>query len=238
MSEGILITADRFSAAMHSRARWLALVAVWLLVRSPGSAAAGRPSSGTPERLRNHFDSDAVLGAPGYFDFVVLGPPGPAQWKVTVGTNPPSTPNVATQTFADRPGGSIAAAVRRSAVFRDGSVSVALEKGSGRGGLVFRLADDKTFCSLLVDLSSGQARLAAWRAGGSEELGRGQADLANEWGVLAVELKGSEIEAKWNGKPLLQATDPRPAAGRAGMATEGPGMVSFDEFLLEWAATR
>src|SRR5215831_10104663 len=237
MTVGILITAARFSAAMERRPTRFALFAwmgVCLLASSLSLAAFGSPDAGSPHRLRNHFDSDAVLGAPGYFDFLVLARSGPAQWKVTVGTNPPSTPNVATQTVEDRPEESIAVALRRNANFRDGTLSLALEKGSGFGGLVFRLADEKTFCALLVDLVSGEARLAAWRAGRSEELGRGKADLANNWGVLSVGLDGSRIEAKWNGKPLLHGDDPNPVAGRAGMATQGPGRVSFDEFVLEW----
>jgi hypothetical protein len=220
---------------MHGWRRWLALAGICLLDLSfSGFAPPGSADAGPSQRLRNHFDWDAILAPPGYFDFAVLGLRASADWKVTAGNNPPSPPNVATQTLADRPAGSIAAAVRRNAHFRDGALSLALEKGSGRGGLVFRMADDKTFCALLVDLVSGEARLEAWRGGHSQELGRGKADLANEWGVLAVSLKESTIEAKWNGKPLLQAADPHPVAGRAGMATEGPGRVSFDEFLLEF----
>jgi len=220
---------------MHGSRRRFALIGICLLGLS--FSGLGSPSSAdaaASQRLRSHFDWDAILASPAYFDFAVLVLRGPADWKVTAGNNPPSPPNVVTQTVPDRPAGSIAAAVRRNASFRDGSLSLALEKGSGRGGLVFRMADEKTFCALLVDLVSGEARLTAWHAGRSEELGRGKADLANEWGVLAVSLKESTIEAKWNGKPLLQAADPRPVAGRAGMATEGPGRVSFDEFLLEW----
>ncbi len=209
-----------------------ALVLLAVALAAPASPA----DAGAPRKLRNHFDSDAVLGAPGYFDFVVLGAPGPAQWKVTVGTNPPSTPNVASQIVTDRPEGSIAAAVRRGAVLRDGTLSLALEKGVGRGGLVFRLAGEKAFCALLLDLTSGDARLTSWRDGRAEVLSRGKADLPNAWNVLAVTASGSKITAEINGKPLLEGTDPRPVSGRAGMATEGPGMVSFDEFLLEWAA--
>ena len=228
----------RFLAAMIARNMRIAAGAAWLLAGCLAIAAAAPKDSAPWQRLRNHFDSDAVLGAPGYFDFLVLGQAGPAQWRVTVGTNPPSTPNVATQTYTDRPEGSIAAAVRRNAVFRDGKVTVALEKGSGRGGLVFRLAGEKSFCALLVDQESGEARLTAWRDGRSTEIGRGKADLANAWGILAVTLDGPKIDAEWDGKKLLQGTDPRPVSGGAGMATEGAGSVAFDELVLEWAGKK
>ena len=50
------------------------------------------------EKLRNHFDSDGLLRPPAFFDFLVLGAPGAADWKVTGGFNPPSAPNHVTQT--------------------------------------------------------------------------------------------------------------------------------------------
>lgn len=52
-------------------------------------------------------------------------------------------------------------------------------------------------------------------------------------GVLSVDASGKAITARWNGKPLLRATDPRPIAGQSGLATMGAGTVSFDEFILE-----
>ena len=59
------------------------------------------------------------------------------------------------------------------------------------------------------------------------------AAIDQEWGKLSVTAAGPQISATWNEKPLLTATDPHPQAGRAGLATAGPGSVSFDEFVFE-----
>ncbi len=185
------------------------------------------------QKLRNHFDADAPLGEPAFFDFLVLGAPGEAQWKVVAGHNPPSAPNHVSQIITERPPDSIAVAVRRNSAFRDGVWSLALKRAEGRGGIVFRMTSEKNFDVLLVDLASGDARLAFYRNGHATEMARGTAKLANEWGTLAIRAAGPKISAEWDGKPLLEASDPNPAAGRSGMATAGPGVASFDEFVLD-----
>jgi hypothetical protein len=189
------------------------------------------------ERLRNHFDSDGLLREPAFFDFLVLGPPGEAEWKVLGGYNPPSAPNHVAQVMPNRPEDSIAAAVRRNSVFRDGAWSVAMRLGSGRGGIVFRLTGERDFLVLLMDLATGQARLSSYRNGRATELAKGSVKgyNDNEWNVLTITATGPRISARWEGKPLLEATDPNPAAGRSAMATAGPGVVSFDEFILDTA---
>jgi hypothetical protein len=55
----------------------------------------------------------------------------------------------------------------------------------------------------------------------------------SEWNVLMISATGPRISAQWQGKLLLEATDPNPVAGRSAMATAGPGVVSFDEFILD-----
>ena len=122
--------------------------------------------------------------------------------------------------------------------FRDGGLSLALRRGEGRGGIVLRMAGEKDFLVLLVDLATGDARLSAYRGGRATELAKGTAKIASEWGVLKISAAGSKISAEWDDKPLLQAVDPNPAAGRSGMATAGPGLVSFDEFVLDPAEVR
>jgi hypothetical protein len=201
-----------------------------------GQAGGSTTPPATPSasaRLRSHFESDVLSSPPGFFDFLVLGAPGEAEWRVTADRNPFSPPNFLMQTAAGRPDGSIAAAIRRNAVFRDGTVSVALRQGPGRGGIVFRFAGEKDFRCLLVNLASGEARLTAFEKGKAAELTRGRALLQNSWAVLSVTVQGAKISARWDGKPLLEATDPHPEAGRAGMATAGPGLVAFDEFIVE-----
>jgi hypothetical protein len=203
-----------------------------LLAAALGLAA----SDATAQALRNHFESDGLGRPPAFFDFVVLGAPGPAAWRVTGGHNPPSAPNYAAQIVDSRPKDSIAAALRRSSSYRDGTWTVSLLRGTGQGGIVFRMADDKNFLALLVDLTGQDAVLLSYRDGVRRELAKGKTMSANQWSVLAITAAGPKVSATWDGKPLLEATDPNPAAGRSGMATAGPGLAAFDEFILEPAA--
>jgi len=212
---------------------------IWGLARVPlpavllfcAAALAG-------QALRNHFESDGLGREPAFFDFVVLGAPGVARWNVTGGHNPPSAPNYVAQIVPSRPKDSIAAAVRRNSSYRDGTWSVALLKSGGRGGVVFRMTDEKNFLVLLVDPESREATLSAYRDGKPTELAKGSVAIVNEWGFLKISADGGKVSATWDGKPLLEATDPRPAAGRSGLATAGPGIASFDEFILEPAEGR
>lgn len=197
------------------------------------AAALAQTSS---EKLRNHFDSDAQMRAPAYFDFKVLIAPGEADWIVTSEQNPPSAPNIVAQTFADRSKDSIAVAVRRNVVLRDGRLSIAMRRNGGRGGILFRMTGEKDFLVLLVDSFSGDSQLISYRGGKPTEIARGQAVFEQDWGVLDIDAKGADIKARWGGKDgklLFSAKDPAPASGRAGMATAGPGNAAFDEFLIE-----
>ena len=206
-----------------SSTRLAALLALGLAVS--GAAPA--------ERVRNHFDADAAMRAPGFFDLVVWGGRGDAEWRVVGDTNPPSAPNRLIQIRDGRPAGPIAVALRRTYVFQDGRVSTGLRRGAGQGGIVLRATGEKDFVVLLLDLTSGEARLTSYRDGKATHLASGAAKLEHEWGVLSIDAAGPSIRASWNEAPLLQATDPRPVAGRTGLATTGPGSVSFDEFVLD-----
>ena len=186
------------------------------------------------EKIRNHFDSDAPMREPGFFDLLVWGAPGEAEWRVLADFNPPSAPNKLPQTLETRPAGSIAVALRRTYSFADGTVSVGLRKGSGLGGIVLRASSaGKDFLLLLVDVGRGDARLWSYRSGKATELDHGKAEQSQEWGTLSITASGPSIAARWNDKPLVKGSDPHPAAGRVGLATMGPGAVSFDEFDFE-----
>jgi hypothetical protein len=191
-------------------------------------------SQSRAEKIRNHFDSDSAGRPPGFFDFVVWGAPGKAEWLVLGDVNPPSTPNKVIQTINDRPAGSIAVALRRTYSFQDGDVSVGLRRGNGQAGIVFRAAGEKDFLLLIMN-ANGEARLSSYRNGKPTELAHGQVDIDRDWGTLSVAVSGASITAGWNGKPLLTATDPHPGAGRVGLATTGPGQMSFDELVFETA---
>lgn len=185
------------------------------------------------EKLRMHFDADSAGRPPGFFDLLVWGAPGEAEWLVLGDVNPPSTPNKLIQTIDTRPVGSIAVALRRNYVFQDGDISVALRRGRGQAGIVFRAAGEKNFLALLVNVESGEAQISSWVGGKATELARGKAEIDRDWGTLAVTATGPAVTVRWDGKPLLTATDPHPVPGRVGLATAGPGQASFDELVFD-----
>ena len=197
------------------------------------SGLIGAAPAASGEVWRNHFDADGPSRPPAFFDLQVLGAPGNAKWMVVADHNPPSTPNQLTQTIPTRPEGSIAVALRRSVTLQDGRVTVALKKLPAKAGLVLREVSENVFLVLLVNTESGETRLTAYRDGKASELAQGKAELDREWGILVVSLAGSEVSVTWNEKPVFKARDPKPAAGRVGLATEGPGIASFDEFVIE-----
>jgi len=185
------------------------------------------------EKVRNHFDSDSIMRPPGFFDYVVLGAPGPAKWLVLSDRNPPSAPAVAVQVEAGRPATSIAAAVRRTYAFRDGTASTFVKSGGSRSGLVVRYVDEKNYVALLVDGESGDAELTSVRDGKSESLGRGKATFAQPWSRLDLVASGPSLKATFGDALLLEGTDPHPVAGRVGMAASGPREARFDELILD-----
>ncbi len=213
-------------------------VAHWILRRTAVSALLGLvlgAAPGAAETIRNHFDSDSIMRAPGFFDLVVLGPdPAPARWIVLTDVNPPSTPNKLAQVESKRPVDSIAAAVRRTYSFDDGRVTTFVKRGGSRAGLLLRMTDEKNFLVLLVDTMSGDVVLTAYRDGKPEDLGRGHAAFSREWEKFGVSAQGPALTVLFDDKTLFQATDSKPAVGRTGLVAAGPGEASFDEFVLEF----
>ena len=152
---------------MRDRLRVCRALALCTLLLPPALAAAAQ-EPGTV--IRNHFDSDAAMRAPAFFDFAILAAPGPAEWVVLSDFNPPSAPNQTTQTIQDRPADSIAAAIRRSVSFVDGRLSIAIKKAGGRGGILFAWRARRTFWFSCVDSRPGDAHLMSYRGGKPTEL--------------------------------------------------------------------
>ena len=186
------------------------------------------------DTVRNHFDTDTAMRAPGFFDVVVLGPPAAARWLILTDLNPPSAPNRLVQVDTKRPGDSIAAAVRRNYVFQDGTLSTYVKRGGSRAGLLLRMAGENEFLVLLVDTVSGQTVLTSYRDGKPTELGRGTAKLEREWEQFSIVAKGPSLTVLFDGQKLFDAKDPKPATGKTGLAAAGAGEASFDEFILEF----
>jgi hypothetical protein len=201
------------------------VLSVWTVLSAASGAGA--------EELRNHFDTDSAMRAPGFFDILALGDAGAdSRWLILVDPNPPSAPNRLAQVNARRPAGSTSAALRRNVDFQDGGVSTFVKKGPGQAGLVLRLVDAKNFLLLLADTQTGEVVLTSHRDGKAAELGRGQGAFQHEWEKIGVTLEGPSVKVSVGDKALFAAADPRPASGRFGVAASGPGESSFDEFVL------
>jgi len=198
--------------------------------------AAGLAASASlgAETVRNHFDTDSPVRAPGFFDAVVLGAPGPARWMILTDPNPPSAPNRLVQVEVQRPDDSIAAAVRRNYVFQDGTLSTYVKKGGSRAGILLRMTSEKDFVVMLVDTNSGETTLAAYRDGKPTELGRGRANFERQWEKFSVVASGPSLTVYFGDGKLFEGKDPKPATGKTGLAAAGPGEASFDEFVLEF----
>ncbi len=205
---------------------------------SLGVAFAGLAAALAAEGVRNHFDSDSAGRAPGFFDAVVLGAPGPARWIVLTDLNPPSAPNKLVQVNAARPLDSIAAVLRRNYSFEDGTISTFLKQGGSRAGLVLRLTDEKNFVVLLVDTASGETVLSAYRDGKASELGRGKVKFERGWEKVGIAASGPSLGVLFNDAKLFDAVDPKPAFGKTGLVAAGPGEASFDEFLVDPAEAK
>jgi hypothetical protein len=200
-----------------------------------GLAVALAPAAAA-EQLRSHFDTDFIMRAPGFFDLVALGEPGKPRWLVLNDPNAPSSPNRLVQTERELPAGTIAAALRRNVSFQDGTASTFIKQGPGHAGMILRMKDEANFVLLVADTATGVVVLSAWEGGKSSEIGRGQAAFGQPWQKLAVRLNGADASVTFGEKALFVAKDPRPAAGRAGLAAQGPGEASFDEFILDFSA--
>ena len=196
-------------------------------------AAGLSPAAARAEKVRNHFDSDTIMRPPGFFDLVVLGSEGKTRWLVLTDMNPPSAPNRLVQTETHRPADSTAAAVRRTYAFRDGSASTMIKQGTGHAGLLVRMVDEKNYVLLMVDTATGDAVLSSTVDGKTAELGRSKAPFGRLWEKFGIAASGPSLTVFANDKKLFQAGDPKPASGRVGVATAGPGEVSFDELILE-----
>ncbi len=224
---GILGQVSRFADSMKYRRMIL------LLVLSAGVAAAPAPG----ETIRNDFDSDALMRPPGFFDFVVLGS-APAKWLVLTDPNPPSVPYRLVQVETKRPDDGIAIAVRRNYAFEDGSVTTFVKRGGSRAGWSCAWRGEKDFVALLLDTRTGDARAARDSRRPDDGARARESRLRSGLGKARRRGFGSFLEGVLRDRPLFEATDPKPVAGKTGLAAAGPGEASFDVFVLEFVGPR
>ena len=181
---------------------------------------APRAEAAQPLRLRR-----AASGSPPSSISRFSGRPDRPTGESWAATIRPPRRTTSPRSSPSRPDDSIAVALRRNSAFRDGVWSlVAAPRRSGRGGIVFRMAGEKDFLVLLLDLATGDARLLRlprWHARRSSA--KATAKFGSEWGVLAISAAGPKISAEWDGQAAPAGDRSEPVAGRSGMATAGPG---------------
>ena len=202
-----------------------------------GVAAADAQPAG--ETVRRDFDADAAGGVPGFFRFE--GTPGlaPERWKAIPDAQALSRPMTAVQTDATgQPGQFHFALSTRPAAFLDGSVEAgtkrAAAKGFARGGVVIRYRGPGDFVAALVDFGSQTVSVLAVRGGKAETLGAAPI-RSNEpvWRTVKLTADGDRLEVWVSRQKLIDARDPHPHDGSAGLVAEAPVPVAFDDLVIE-----
>ena len=183
-----------------------------------------RFGSGARPRRSAIISTPTRHAAPGFFDFVVLGAPGPgASGSSLADPNPPSTPNRLAQVEPKRPADSIAAAVRRNVrVPGRNGFDVRQEGGPARQGLVLRFADEKNFLVLLVDPVTGRRVLSSYRDGKPTELGRGRA-ASSALGAVRGRRRGAGRCGALQRQEALRGAGPEAGGGARRARDGGPG---------------
>jgi hypothetical protein len=191
------------------------------------------------DTIRREFDADAAAGTPAFFRFE--GTPGlaPEKWKAIPDKASLSHPMVAVQTDATGPAGHFHFALStQAATFLDGSVQAATkraaQKGFARAGVAIRYRDPGNFVGALVDFGSQTVTAVAMRNGRAETLGAGPI-RSNEpiWRTVKVVASGDRLEVWVSGEKAIDARDPEPRAGAAGLVAEAPVPVAFDDVVIQ-----
>jgi len=213
------------------RGRIPAVIAAALFVAAALSAG--------DEAVRRDFDSDTAGGVPGFFRFE--GTPGlsPEKWKAIPDAGSLSHPMVAIQTDATgQPGHFHFALSTRPSPFLDGSVQAATKraaaKGFARAGVVIRYRDPGDFIGALVDMSSQTVTAIAMRDGKAETLGAApiQSDEP-AWRTVRIVAAGDHLEVWVSRRKVIDARDPAPRPGMAGLVAEAPVPVAFDDVVID-----
>lgn len=209
-----------------------------IALASSAAAVAGLAFAGSTT-IRRGFDSDAAGGTPAFFRFE--GTPGlaPERWKSIPDAASLSHPMVAIQTDATGQAGHFHFALStQEPSFTDGSVQSAAKraavKGFARGGVVLRYQNPANFVAALVDFQSETVTALSVRAGKAETLGAAPI-RSNEplWRTVRLAAAGDRLEVWVSGQKAIEARDPQPRAGAAGLVAEAPVPVAFDDVVIE-----
>lgn len=189
--------------------------------------------------IRRDFDADAAGGTPAFFRYEGTAGLPPEAWKAIPDANALSRPMTAVQTrAAGRAGDFHFALSTRPLAFAEGSVQAAskrsAQKGFARGGVVIRYRSPGDFVAALVDFQSDTVTALVMRGGKAQTVGAATI-RSNEpiWRTVRLAASGDRLEVWVSGQKLIEARDPQPRPGVAGLVAEAPVPVAFDDVVIE-----
>jgi hypothetical protein len=191
-----------------------------------------------PNTVRRDFDGDTAGAEPAFFRYE--GTPGlPSErWKAIPDAQAYSKSQVGVQTVsAGQPGQFHFALSTQAGELEDGTVQAvtrAVARGVARAGIVARYAGPSRFIAALVDFHAQTVTLVSMRDGKAVPLGSGAIQSTEPvWRTVRMELSGKTIKVSVSGHVAIEAQDPDPRPGRAGLVAEAPVPVSFDDLEIE-----
>lgn len=200
--------------------------------------AAGFLSLAKPA-IRLHFDSDRAGAPPSFLRFESTRGLSPTTWKAIPDARAVSLENVAVQTASSGGAGQYRFAISTEARdFFDGRIAVSVRKEGScnpcRAGLAARYRDPENFLGVFYDLARSSVAVVRVEKGRARTLASGSVTSDEPlWRTIGVELSGPRVAVTVSGRAVLEAADPDPVPGAAGMLAEGASIVGFDELLLD-----
>ncbi len=209
----------------------------WAAAMAAGLAGAIALHAET-KAVRRDFDNDTAGAEPAFLRYE--GSPGISAntWRAIPDGNAFSRPNTAVQTSAaGEPGRFHFALSVQAGRFESGTVQAATKraapKGFARGGVVVRYAGPGDFIAGLVDFQSQTISAISVSGGKAETLGAAPI-ISDEpvWRTVRLVAAGRAIRVFVSDRKVLEVQDPRPRAGEAGLISEAPVPVSFDDLAI------
>jgi len=200
--------------------------------------AAGFLSLAKPA-IRLHFDADRAAAPPAFLRFEATRGLSPTTWKAIPDSRAVTLENVAIQTGASGTAAQYRFALSTEAGdFLDGRITVSVRREAScspcRAGLAVRYRNPENFLGVVYDIPRSSLAVIRVEKGRARTLASGSVTSDEPlWRRIGVDLSGPRIAVTVSGKAALEATDPDPVPGAAGMLAEGASVVGFDELLLE-----
>jgi hypothetical protein len=211
------------------------------LAAAAPSVAPGGPataSSAATAAQRWTFEDAEAGKAPLGFDFAQTGEGRAGRWATVPGGYGSPDGQALGQLDGDTHGDRYLMAIAHAPALRDLRLSVRCKPVSGQFdqacGLVFRYQDAGNYYLTRANALEGNVRLYHVKGGKRTQIATwsGRVD-EGEWQELRVAALGDLIEVRWDGKPVLTATDATfPEPGRIGLWTKADSVTYFDDLTV------